>query len=75
MSDKDGGDAFPGGGYIGHGMSLRDYFAAHALYIFSDPTARKSLIEHASRQGSDGLESFAHAVYELADAMIAERSK
>ena len=70
MSENDGGPAFPGGGYIGHGMSLRDYFAAKAM---------QGLI--ASRNESGPFRSTrwlfddAKYCYDIADALLAEREK
>lgn len=72
MPIEDGGPAFafpsvaglPNGEVIyGHnGMSLRDYFAAHAL---------NGLLASHSKTAAD----HAQDAYELADAMIARRSK
>ena len=62
-----GGPAFPhygGAGWIGPGMTLRDYFAAKAM--------------QASRSRNSGYASWgdlAKDAYEIADAMLAERNK
>lgn len=68
-----GGPAFPAtswsndGEFLGEnqGMTLRDYFAAKALQA------------HITHDGSDDIceTGVARWAYELADAMIAERSK
>ena len=69
---KDGGPAFPvetkypTGSF--KGMSLRDYFAAHAMISFMQPG-----------QGVIGVNMYEYRVaeqaYAIADAMIAERDK
>jgi hypothetical protein len=61
-----GGPAFPhygGAGWIGPGMTLRDYFAAKAM---------QALIQAqiVTRQ-----QQSAETAYEWADAMLAERNK
>lgn len=69
MSKETGGPAFPELGNVGHnsdwlldnGMTLRDYFAAKAM---------ASLIGGGHRAGL-----IASRAYEIADAMLAERSK
>lgn len=53
------------------GMSLRDWFAGKALPGMLD-NARHLLL---STQEMPSAEVIAHAVYKMADAMIAERSK
>jgi hypothetical protein len=66
MSKNDGGPAFGNPGTYEHtrGMSLRDWFAGQALSAFHDIP-----INEAASQ-------FRAAVaYQLADAMLAERSK
>lgn len=84
----DGGPAFPSDPYIDHpahgrihkaqvgdqpydGMSLRDWFAGRAL---------SALLSNSTIRGVENLvetipPSYAAASYNLADAMIAERSK
>ena len=75
MADQDGGPAFPESGprgqaIGGEGMSLRDWFAGRALAgLLSNP----SLVHTGS--GPAGPPHFAAAVYELADALLAERDK
>lgn len=81
MTDKTGGPAFPFGqvsettgapinGYHNDGMTLRDYFAAKAL---------PSIIKQCAfdtRQPNESIEQyFSRRAYNLADAMIAERTK
>lgn len=78
MSDKTGGPAFPrpasDGGRPGHaqsGMTLRDYFAAHAVIGLMG--------RHWSDENGDVpddiWERWASGAYLAADAMIAEREK
>ena len=71
MSERDGGPAFPGPTAIGpagdvypgfSGMSLRDWFAGHAL---------AGLLAHAS---GEAPESAPRKAYQLADAMLAVRA-
>lgn len=61
------------GSYEQHfGMTLRDYFAAHAIQgLLSSP--RPPINEKGDVDCEDG--NFARAAYQLADAMLAERSK
>lgn len=76
MSARDGGPAFPTDVYwdekrldITPGMSLRDYFAAHAVLTPSD-------IEYANRHYPNGVASILAGIrYQYADAMLAERQK
>lgn len=75
MTIKDGGSAFPSEFYETEhgdrveafagtrGMTLRDWFAGQAIYTLSQKT-------HGYDPGW-----MAKACYEVADAMIAERSK
>lgn len=86
MSNKDGGGAaFPSAGVVidydknehqqgaYEGMSLRDYFAAKAM---QDMIANGDWVSRmASRTGAEPSECTSCAAYEVADAMIAERSK
>lgn len=83
MSKPDGGPAFPrlatravsvaGNFAVGDpgsaGMSIRDYFAAHALsfLVVRDVTTMKRDDELTS--------ALAEGAYKLADAMLAERAK
>jgi hypothetical protein len=69
-----GGSAFPVvgrmygdrlGGQLDHGMTLRDYFAAKAMQAYLGwPDV-----------SSHDAASIADCAYEMADAMLAERSK
>lgn len=80
----DGGPAFPFAGSDGHvlndsGMSLRDYFASHALNgLLSCPndepcvSTDRAGIEREQREFAAKMARFA---YQYADAMIAERKK
>lgn len=55
--------------------SLRDYFAAHALTLFSDVQALAALTtDNASRRDASA-QVMARAAYAFADAMLAERGK
>lgn len=61
------------GGGMAFGMTLRDYFAAKAMQGMianGDWVSRM-----ASRTGAEPSECTSCAAYEVADAMIAERSK
>lgn len=70
---NDGGPAFPivwqsavtGNDEVIEGMTLRDYFAGQALPI---------IIDHDIKQ-SGAWDDHARQAYEMADAMIKERSK
>jgi len=74
----DGGPAFPtenapGESSYGYptmvrsaGMSLRDYFAAHALH---------GLIASNDEDAGDRITDLPAYAYQIADAMIAERAK
>jgi hypothetical protein len=92
MSAKDdGGPAFPlhtddGRGYeVKHlGMSLRDYFAAHAPAKEIEDLMPSSVKEAAEflgktideyKYGEDYYKAIARRRYEWADAMLAERQK
>lgn len=63
----DGGQAFPG--THTDGMSLRDYFAGQAL------TGVIAAVCDGKHAAAKTGEVIATACYELADAMLAERSK
>ena len=77
MSKYDGGPAFPGEGSvirgmggvrsIERGMTLRDYFAGQALAGMIASPNHKMLQFHPHED--------ARWVYEIADAMLAERDK
>lgn len=72
MIKKDGGPAFPcdvkGGIECGYkpGMTLRDYFAGQSLAGMSLWNFTQSEVDR---------KIMAHRCYQMADAMIAERSK
>lgn len=57
------------------GMSLRDYFAGQAMTLFADPTLRQIVAVAATKAESDLTEAIGVMAYQLADAMLAERSK
>ena len=65
-----GGPAFPhygGAGWMGPGMTLRDYFAAKAM--------QGDWALGSAGAGDDGFVSDARRYYKMADAMLAERNK
>ena len=74
MPTPDGGSAFPSEHFTDDpyrttsaGMTLRDYFAAHALM---------GLASHFIRiEGEDLASRYASHAYYMADAMLAERDK
>ena len=76
---SDGGPAFPLNGpedrqfAVNHGlgMSLRDWFAGQALEHLSQPIL--AAMAGGTRPPTRG--EVAHLCYEIADAMLAERSK
>ena len=70
MIDETGGPAFPtevvntNDGYIHRGMTLRDYFAAHAVQaMLSDPNWREDM----------SFKDTAYAAYKQADEMLEAR--
>ncbi len=69
MSAADtGGPAFPhygGAGWIGPGMTLRDYFAAKAMQAYIN--------RPEATQVQDRM--IAECAYDMADAMLAQRDK
>lgn len=77
----DGGPAFPvqdAATWQAHGMSLRDYFAIElgAALIVSSAADPNGLMRAVHNRGcSDAKEWVAMSAYELADAMLAQRSK
>lgn len=75
MDEKNnGGSAFPD--FKQTGMSLRDYFAAQALAgIMSNAIGLGTLAKEAREDNVSYADAIANSVYELADAMIAERAK
>lgn len=75
---KDGGAAFPLDinnevrGYVQEGMSLRDWFAGQIVgALIAKPTSFATNIDEVRLL----RESFVITAYELADEMIAHRSK
>lgn len=77
---EQGGSAFPihgveiGSNPVEYGMSLRDYFAAHALaaIIAKSPYKSGTL---ADMRASGDIEARTTGAYEYADSMLAERNK
>jgi hypothetical protein len=62
------------------GMTLRDYFAAAAMQgivvgVNSNPLRAQIAAQDADREGITITKSTAAMAYDVADAMIAERSK
>jgi hypothetical protein len=77
MRRQDGNAAFPTFGYL-NGMSLRDYFAAQALVVVAVyRNVRESADEMDDNPSLPGGAAGCVAgwAYEIADAMLAERSK
>lgn len=74
MTKETGGPAFPVvgqwygdklGGQLTHGMTLRDYFAAKAMQgMLACPV-----------QPQSGPDMYARDAYQMADAMLAQRSE
>lgn len=92
MSEKDGGPAFPMLTNIAHnsdwatdcGMSLRDYFAAHAPEPSEDEIGRQVSIDRSRNPYNEGppkpkirerYEIIAYLKFRYADAMLKEREK
>lgn len=73
MSDiKNGGPAFPREhNAVSEGMSLRDYFAAKAMQAFVSRWAGHD----SYNEGGISFARVSQHAYELADAMLAARSK
>ena len=73
MDSKHGGYAFPGedADFNNRGMTLRDYFAAHAMtaLVAERPL---SLTSNPSQRALD-REQIAYDAYEMAEAMLTER--
>ncbi len=73
MDTHHGGRAFPSPDWNGswqgpeadHGMSLRDYFAAHALALFAGRAW--------DDEGDDLIAIWAQSAYALADSMLKAR--
>lgn len=61
----------------GHGMSLRDYFAAKAmqagLSTLQDPSAVDAIVRRATQLGVEVEQMFADDSYRMADAMLEAR--
>lgn len=57
------------------GMSLRDYFAAHALVLCADAPVMIALRDEAKARNMESDPAIARFVYIIADAMLAERAK
>jgi hypothetical protein len=76
MSTNTGGPAFPtsNGGSPDDGMTLRDYFAAKAM---QGMLSNFDWMQHAAAQFSNiqGEELVPQMAYEIADAMLAARSR
>lgn len=72
MSTKQNPNAFPSGHEETDGMSLRDYFAAKALCLFSLGDKEIKRLEAGERLDHKAV---AACAYGLADAMLAERQK
>lgn len=76
MSEKDnGGPAFPYhiGFVLNEGMTLRDWFAGQALAGCA--TGLSGLGDIGADTRAAALGQMAAVLYEIADAMLAERSK
>jgi hypothetical protein len=77
---EDGGPAFPFAfpdyhgqePHIVHGMSLRDYFAAAAVTLFTLEDKDVAALREGAQPAHDVVAKFC---YELADAMLAERKE
>ena len=65
----DGGPAFPAAGMLGHGMTLRDYFAARALRAF---IRRANNVMFGANYPDNNM-NYALAAYAMADAMLKAR--
>jgi len=73
-----GGPAFPetyeAEEYFQGGMSLRDWFAGHALVgLLSSRESQLALYRDASKEGKDSADYASEAAYEMADAMLTAR--
>lgn len=84
MSAKDGGPAFPrsdGGVSVTHdGMSLRDYFAAHApmtdnILQSANDVAMETAPQTGERYGEAFCRLLTEHAYRYADAMLRAREK
>ena len=82
MSKNDGGSAFPSDDLVWNdgygevqtikvgGMTLRDYFAAHAIDVGSRSLTMDDCMDYDARKAN-----IARHAYEMADAMLKEREK
>jgi hypothetical protein len=71
---NDGGPAFPvqdAATWQGHGMTLRDYFAAHAA---PQVLAMLASGEHTPSPGQTRAEAIGKAAYDIADALLKARA-
>lgn len=73
MSD-DGGPAFPSPRAY-KGMTLRDYFAGQALIAYLSAENARAIVVLAKEQGHTVAEVISATCYQMADAMLKERSK
>lgn len=65
------GSEFDGEQFADMGMSLRDYFAAHALQV----VAAKLKDIYPNESSESYCQRMAHGAYAVADAMLEEREK
>ena len=72
---KDGGQAFPWGGGILGGMTLRDWFAGQALNGMVAADNDDQLARDAKAGHRQIKEHYAILAYEFADAMMEARTK
>lgn len=77
MSKPDGGRAFPcdgswANGYPEGGMSLRDYFAAHAIIGVMRGYDCETIV---MLPGQTPQQAMAAAAYQIADTMLAKRAE
>ena len=77
MSKHDGGPAFPLPAPLSEtGMTMRDYFAAAALQgVMKDRENVKALAKAADQEKQDPAAFIASRMFNIADAMLAEREK
>lgn len=71
MSNNNGGPAFPG--ERGHGLTIRDYFAAKAMQGYIAYMGCEA--EATGFMGGQNSKVLALNAYKFADAMIVEREK
>jgi hypothetical protein len=80
-SDAIAPDAVPGfGDYIAHsdeqdGMTLRDWFAGHAMQGLLSESGCAIATEIADKEGITESQAVASYAFKMADAMLAEREK